>query len=305
MQRYIIRRLLGALIVALGACTVVFLLLRLSGDPVSLLLPVEASYEDYVQLKHSLGFDRPLVVQYLNFLKNAIKGDFGTSLRYRSPALPLVLERLPATFELTGFAVLIGLAIGIPVGVLCAVHRGKPIDVAGMWLSLFGQAVPVFWLALELILIFAVKLRLFPTYGRGGIQRLILPATAVGLPLAAIITRLLKSTMEEVLAEDYVRTANAKGLAPSIVLFKHALRNAIGPVLTIVGVQFGSLLGGAVVTEMVFAWPGMGRLLLQAVGNRDFEVVQAVVFVTALLVTGANLIADILCAVVDPRVRYE
>lgn len=305
MQRYVVRRLLGVIIVTLGACTVVFFLLRLSGDPVSLLLPAEASYEDYIELKHALGYDRPVIVQYLDFLKHALKGDFGTSIRYRSPALPLVIERLPATFELTGCAVLIGLAIGIPMGILCAFNNGKTIDVVGMSFSLVGQAVPVFWLGLELILIFSVRLRLFPAYGRGGLQRLILPATAVGLPLAAIVTRLLKSTMEEVLSEDYIRTANAKGLEPLTVLFKHALKNAIGPVVTIVGVQFGSLLGGAVVTEMVFAWPGIGRLLLQSVGNRDFELVQAIVFVTALLVTAANLVADIICAIVDPRVRYD
>ncbi len=305
MGAYLVSRLLHSALVVLGVSVVVFGLTYLGGDPAATIAPISASQEDIERIRRDLGFDQPLPVQYLRFLAGAIRGDFGTSLRHNQPALPLVLERLPATLELTGAALLLSALIAVPLGIVTAVRRNSPLDLAGTVAVLAGQSVPTFWLGVMLIIVFAVDLKVLPASGRGDWRNLVLPAVALGAYSAAITARLLRSSLIEVLAADYIRTARAKGLAPRVVLLGHALRNAALPVVTVLGLQLGALLGGAVVTETVFAYPGMGRLAIQSISNRDVPVVQAFVFVTALLIALINLGVDLLYAALDPRIQLR
>ena len=304
MRRYVFRRLAQATLVIVGVSLVVFFVIRLSGDPTFLLLSAEATEADRARFAHEEGFDRPLVVQYVEFVRRALHGDLGRSLRYRQPALPLVLERLPATAELALAALVISLLVAIPAGVISAVRRDTAYDNLTMLGALFGQSMPVFWLGIMLILIFSVRLELLPTSGRGGFDHLILPALTLGLYSTARVTRLVRAGMLDVIGQDYIRTAQAKGLPDRRVIVKHALRNTLIPVITIIGLELGTLLGGAVITETIFAWPGIGRLAVTAIFQRDYPLVQATVLVTALVFVLSNLLVDLLYGWLDPRIRY-
>ncbi len=303
MLSYLARRLFEFLIVLVGVLTIVFVLQRLSGDPTNLLLPIDAPEEVRADLRHQLGLDQPLAVQYVRFLGSVAVGDLGNSYRFRQPALGLVLERLPATLLLAGASLLISLVIALPLGILAAVYRNTWVDTVATGISLIGQAMPVYWLGLLGILLFAVQWRLLPSMGGGSFAALILPATTLAVYSASRIMRLTRSAMLDVLHQDYVRMARAKGLSEAKVLIKHALRNASIPIVTIIGLQFGGLLGGAVITETVFAWPGVGRLAVNAVQQRDFPVVQAVTVVIAFAFSLINLTVDLLYARLNPRIR--
>jgi peptide/nickel transport system permease protein len=305
MVKYITARVLYSGLIIIGAVTIVFGLLYLTGDPVSQLLPIEASPQDRDALRRELGFDQPLHIQYAKFLSRVAQGDFGSSLRYRRPAMDLVLERMPATIQLTLVALVISLVIAIPSGIISAIRRGTALDNISVAFALLGQCVPTFWLGLVLIVIFAVSFPLLPPSGSGSWEYLVLPGVTLGVNSAAIIARLLRSSLLEVLSQDYVRTARAKGLNERGIIFRHALKNASIPVVTIVGLQVGVLLGGAIVTEYVFSYPGLGRLILEGISKRDFPIVQASVVLIASIVASINLLVDLLYVFLDPRIRYE
>jgi peptide/nickel transport system permease protein len=303
LANFLISRLLYAALVLLGVSVAVFFLIRVGGDPSALFLPPEASIEEIERFRRLMGFDRPLTVQYLDFLGRALQGDFGVSLRYNQPAMKLVLERMPATLQLGAMALLISLVISIPLAILAAAKRGSIFDRAGLLISLVGQSFPAFWLAIMLILLFSETLRMLPPSGRGTWLHLVMPAIVLATYSTAIITRLLRSSMIEVLQSDYVRTARGKGVRESRIILSHALRNAAIPTLTVIGLQVGALLGGAVITEEVFAYPGVGRLAIQAIANRDFTVVQAFVLLMAVLIVSINLLVDLSYGFLDPRLR--
>jgi peptide/nickel transport system permease protein len=305
MKSYLLRRLWQAVLVLFGVSVVVFLILHLTGDPAALLLPPDASAEDVARFRKAMGFDDPVFVQYVRFLKGALRGDFGESVRHGEPAMDLVLERLPATFELAGAGLLLALCLAIPAGIISAVKRNTPIDYVATVVALMGQAMPTFWLGIMLILVFSVRLSWLPSSGRGDLQHLILPAVTLGLFTTARITRLTRSGMLEVLGQDYIRTARAKGVSEQPVVWKHALKNAAIPIVTIVGIELGTLLGGSVITEIIFAWPGVGRLSVQAIFNRDYPVVQAAVFILASTFVFLNFLVDIAYTWLDPRIRFR
>ena len=305
MRSYLLRRLWQSLLVLFGVSVVVFLILHLTGDPAALLLPPDATAEDIARFRTAMGFDDPVAVQYLRFLKGAVRGDFGESLRHGEPAMPLVVERLPATFQLAGAGLLIALALAIPAGIISAMKRNTAVDYIATVSALLGQAMPTYWLGIMLILVFSVRLNWLPSSGRGGLEHLILPAITLGLFTTARITRLTRSGMLEVLAQDYIRTARAKGVGESPVVWKHALKNASIPIVTIVGIDLGTLLGGSVITETIFAWPGVGRLSVQAIFNRDYPVVQSAVFLLASTFVIVNFLVDIVYTYLDPRIRYR
>jgi peptide/nickel transport system permease protein len=305
MPRYLIRRLGHAIFALWGISTIVFVVLRLSGDPALLLLPQEASVEDVVRLRQDLKLDDPLLLQYLSFLGNSVVGNFGESLRHREPAMALVRTHLGATLELSFAAFCVAAVVAVPLGVLAAVRPQSLCDHAVMTLTLIGQSAPTFWIGIMLILAFGLELRWFPIGGRGTVAHLIMPALTLGAFAMASIARLTRSAMLDVLRLDYVNTARAKGLSDRRVIWKHALKNAAIPVVTIMGLQFGTLLSGAVVTETVFSWPGIGRLAIQAIYNRDYPVVQASVFIAAAFFVVINLAVDLLYTFLDPRIRYE
>lgn len=305
MASYILRRLLLTLPVLAGIVLITFLLTRLSGDPTDLLLPPNATDEAREAFRSVNGLDRPLWEQFITFAIKAVTGDFGTSLRFEQPAMQLVLDRLPATAELAAATMVIALSIGIPAGVIAATQRGHMADGLIRAIMLLGQAVPSFFLGVLGIIVFATWLRWLPTGGRGDWSQLVLPATTLAFNLVALIARVTRSCMLDVLKQDYVRTARAKGVWESRVIWLHALRNAFIPVLTVIGLQVGLLLGGVVVTETIFSWPGVGRLAIQAIYARDFPVVQAVVFVFAVIFVLVNLVVDLLYALLDPRIGYR
>ncbi len=305
MTRYLVWRLSLAVLVLFGVSLIVFMLLHLTGDPTALLLPEDTPEEIREQFRHEMGFDQPLSVQYGKFLWKALQGDFGTSYRQRLPAMALVLERLPRTYQLTFSALLIAMIVAIPAGVMAAVYRNTWVDTLTMGFSLIGQATPTYWMGLLFIILFSVRLRWFPTGGAQGLESLVLPATTLGLYSMARIARMTRSSMLEVLRTNYVRTARAKGLSERVVLYKHALRNAALPIVTILGLELGGLLGGAVITEMVFSWPGVGRLAVNAIHGHDYPVVQAVVFIIATTFVLLNLLTDLTYALLDPRIRYD
>jgi ABC-type dipeptide/oligopeptide/nickel transport system permease component len=305
MGTFLARRAVRALFVCFGISLITFALLHVVGDPVLLLLPQNASDEDVVLLKGKLGLDRPLWYQYGRFLTGALRGDFGQSLFTQDSALGLILERMPATLELTFAGMLVGILIAVPLGVISAIRRGSLADRLCTVAAVAGQAMPIFWLGIMLIILFAVMLRWLPASGRGGLAHLVLPAITLGAYLAPLTMRLTRSGMLDVLTQDYIRTARAKGVGERWVLYKHALRNAAIPIVTILGVQFGRLLGGAIVTETVFAWPGVASLAIKAIRTYDYPVVQGAVVLLALLIVLANLIADLLVTWLDPRIRLE
>jgi ABC-type dipeptide/oligopeptide/nickel transport system permease component len=305
MRSFLVRRLLQSALVLLGVSVVVFLILHLTGDPAMLLLPPDATVEDVERFRRDMGFNDPVAVQYLRFLGGALRGDFGVSLRHSEPAMSLVLDRLPATFELAGAGLLIAVALAIPAGIVSAVKRNTAVDYVSTVVALLGQAMPTFWLGIMLILVFSVQLGWLPSSGRGDLAHLILPAITLGLFTTARITRLTRSGMLEVMGQDYIRTARAKGVGEPPVVWKHALRNASIPIVTIVGIELGTLLGGSVITETIFAWPGVGRLSVQAIFNRDYPVVQAAVFLLASTFVIVNLLVDVMYTYLDPRIRFR
>ncbi len=305
LKGYIIKSLLQVIPVLLLVSLIVFILVRVTGDPVALMLPETATAEDRAVLTEALGLDQPLYKQYITFLGSALQGDFGTSFRYGESALPLVLERLPASFELAVAAMIFAIIMAIPLGILSAVKRNTFTDLLISGISVIGKAMPNFWMGIMLILFFSVMLGALPVSGRGGIEHLLLPAFTLGIGIGAQMTRLVRSSMLEILNQDYILTAKSKGLRPFIIIMKHAFRNGLIPVVTIVGLQFTSLIGGTLITETVFAWPGLGQLLVTAVNTHDMAIVQASVFVIALIVIIGNLLTDISYRLLDPRIRYS
>jgi peptide/nickel transport system permease protein len=306
MRDYIVRRSLLALVVSFIIATITFFMLFLSQDPVHILLPPEATKEDVEVYRHAMGLDRPKLVQYADFMgKIILHGDFGESFTVKKPVLSLIRERLPATLQLALAGLFVSIVISIPLGIVSAVRRYSFTDNVATVGALLGQAMPLFWLGIMLMLIFGLWLDWMPISGNDTWQHLVLPAVTLGAYLAPLNMRLTRSGMLEVLSQDYIRTARAKGLREKIVLFKHAFRNAAIPVVTVLGMQFGSLLGGAVVTESVFAWPGVGILAVAAIKEGDFPLVRAAVIVFSVIIVFANLLADVLSGLIDPRVRFE
>jgi peptide/nickel transport system permease protein len=302
MARFLLGRLLDGLVAILGVVTIVFVVSRLLGDPAVLLLPVGATEAQLQELRAGLGLDRPIWEQYLSYLAGAVRGDFGQSFQFMRPAIEVVLERMPATMALAFSALGIGIVFGAVAGSLAALYRGTVIEGAVMVLALLGQATPVFWLGLLLILLFAVELGLLPTGGYDGPASLVLPALTLGTFTTASIARLLRSGMLDVMRDDHVRTARAKGLTPGRVRRSHVVRNAMIPVTTVLGLQMGTLLGGTVLVEYVFNWPGLSTPLLRAVEGRDYPMVVGIVLVVSGLFLLINLLMDLLYAVLDPRI---
>lgn len=305
MQGYILRRLGHTVLVILGISMISFFFLHLSGDPAGLMLPEDATREQVENLRREMGLEDPIHRQYLNFLGNALQGDLGRSIYTREPVARLILERLPATLELAFAALAIALVIAIPVGIISALKRGSFVDTLSMAVALFGLSMPHFWLGIMFILLFSVHLGWLPTSGRGTLEQLIMPAMALGISLVALFARLTRSAMLEVLGQDYVRTARAKGLGEVLVVGKHALKNALIPLVTVIGMEFGFLLGGAVIIETVFAWPGVGRLIVQAILDRDYPVVQAAVMMLAVVFVVMNLLVDLVYVWLDPNITYQ
>ncbi len=303
MTAYILRRLLQTVLVILGVSALSFGSMFLSGDPTMVMASESWTRQQIDDFRHQMGFDRPWFVQYLDFLSRAAHGDLGVSLRQQQPVSQLLLQRVPATLELAAAAMAVAVGLGIPAGVIAATRRNSPVDRSLMLGALFGQSMPVFWLGLLLAMIFAVMLGWFPVAGRGGWQHLVLPATSLGLFSVAYNARMTRSAVLETLGQDYIRTAQAKGLSAFRVLTRHALRNALIPIVTVAGLQFGNLLGGAVITETIFAWPGVGRLTIQAIQGKDLPLVQASVTFLATIFVALNLVIDLFYVVLDPRVR--
>jgi peptide/nickel transport system permease protein len=303
---FLLRRALHSVIVLFGTVTLVFFLVRLvPADPVRIMTGFNASPSEIQATRKALGFDKPIYVQYAIFLRDLASGNLGQSLSYHRPVVGLVLGRLPATVQLALASMLLATVVGLPAGILAAVKRDTMYDGITVAGSLFGQSVPTFWLGIVLILIFAVMLHVLPTSGYGGWRHLLLPAITLGLYMVALITRMSRSSMLEVLGSDYLRTARSKGLHEGIVLVRHALRNALIPVVTVIGLQTGTLLGGAVITETVFAWPGVGLLTVDSITSLDYSVVQAVVILSAGIFVLINVLMDLLYIALDPRIKYQ
>jgi len=307
MIQYIYRRLLQSIPVLIGISVLTFAMLHLvPGDPVLIFAGDKPlTPERAAEIRHQLGLDRPVSVQYWDYISHAVRGDLGVGLRSRRPVVDSLLEALPSTLELTGAALVVAAIVGIGLGIVAAVARGTWIDTAAMGFAMLGISLPVFYSSLLLILLFSFRLGWFPATGQGGLERLVLPATALGLTSAAALARLVRSSMLEVLGQDYIVTARAKGLAPRAVITRHALKNALIPTITMLGLQLGVLLGGAVVTETIFSRPGLGRLAVDAIVSRDFPLVQGVVLFAATAYVLVNLAVDLLYAAVDPRIRYQ
>jgi peptide/nickel transport system permease protein len=302
--RYVAQRSVHSLILLVGVSVVVFLLLHIvPGDPAQVLLGEQATPQRVAEVRRALGLDRPLPEQYWRFLSRAARGDFGQSIRAMRPVLPYVLERLPATLELSAGALLISAGLGIPLGVLAAARRHSVWDRLSMGLALLAQSAPNFWVGLILIALVSVKLGILPVSGRGGLDHLVLPSVTLAIFFVGLVVRLTRSGMLEVLAQDYVRTAGAKGLPERLVIFRHALKNAMIPIVTVLGLQVGTLLGGAVVTETVFAWPGMGQLAVQAIYQRDYPVVQCIVLLLGAAFVLINWAVDVSYSFLDPRIQ--
>ena len=305
MGKYILRRLVMSVPVMIGVSIVAFLIMHLTpGDPAQLLAGPDATIEDVQLIRDRFGLDEPLPVQYVQFVKGVFDGSL-ESMKYEVPTIGLITSRLKNTAVLAGAALLLSVALGVMAGILSAVRRYSWIDYLSTSLALIGVSMPAFWLAIMLVMLFAVELGWLPAAGMGGVRHIVLPAIVLGTGSAGIIARMTRSTMMDVLRQDYVTTARAKGLTERVVVYLHALRNAMIPTVTVIGMQIGSLLTGAVLTESVFAWPGVGRLLVDSILGRDYPVVQATLLVVAFIYVGANLLVDILYAFLDPRIRYE
>jgi len=305
MTAYLIRRVLQMIPVLIGLTIIIFVVTRLRGDPTLQFVLPDASQEEIAAVRRAYGFDRPLYEQYLVFLGGVLRGDFGDSFRFRQPALSLVMERVPATLTLTMAALVVSWLVALPTGLLSALKQNSPIDLTATGISVIGRAMPNYWMGIMLILLFAVELQWLPVSGTGDWTNLVLPALTLGLGVATTLTRMIRSSMLEVIRQEYITTARSKGLRERTVVLRHALRNSLISVITIFGLQIGWLLGGAVIVEQVFAWPGMGRLMLQAVYTRDMAVIQAGVFVSAVIIMLLNLIVDVSYTLLDPRIRYR
>lgn len=303
MLHYLLKRLLQALVVLFGVMTLVFVLLHLSGDPTQLLLPLDATTQEREVFREQMGFNDPLLLQYMRFAGDVVTGNLGFSYRHGEPALALVLQHLPATFQLASVALLTATIIALPIGIIAAVMRGTPLDSLTMTGALLGQATPVYWLGLMLILLFSVELQWLPSGGRHGLSSLILPAVTLAVFSMARIARMARSGMLDVLSQDFIRTARSVGIPESLVICKYGLRNAAIPLVTIIGLEFGVLLGGAVITETIFSWPGVGRLAVDSIFARDYPVVQAIVLVLASFFVAINIAVDLIYTYMDPRVR--
>jgi len=303
MVRFALARLVQALPSLFGVTLAAFILLQLSGDVTQILLPPQADDQVRSAFRQAYGLDQPIPVQYLSYLLHLLRGDFGRSFAYGQPAMQVVLQRLPATLELTAAAIVIAVLIALPAGIVSAVRRGSVFDRLSMGFVLLGQSVPTFWLGMLLILVFAVHFRLLPVSGRGSPAQLILPSITLSMFLLALLARLTRSGMLEVLSQDYVRTARAKGMTEPVVLGRHAFRNALNPILTVIGLQLGGLIGGAVLTETVFAWPGIGTLMMDSILKRDYPVVLAGLMIVAAGFVLINLIVDVLYSCLDKRVK--
>ena len=323
MTAYMTRRLLQSVLVIFGVTIITFLALHMGGDPTYLYVSERASAEEIAATRAKLGFDKPLSVQYLHFAQGLLRGDLGTSLTYRTPALQVVLDRFPATLELTLFALIVAVVVAVPLGVLAALHRGRPLDGGIMLVALLGQSIPSFWLGIMLILTVGLGLRWLPISGRvplldpllegdplgmlrnlpRALPYLIMPGMTIALFSLARTARLVRSSMLEVLSQDYVRTARSSGLTEFRVIVHHALRNAWLPIVTMLGLEFGFLLSGVVVVETIFSWPGVGRLVFNAINHRDIPLVQAAVILFSLVFVGLNLLVDLIYAQLDPRIR--
>jgi peptide/nickel transport system permease protein len=305
LSRYLLQRAVQSVVTLVGVSVLVFVILRVvPGDPAKMLLPEGAPQSAVEALRRQLGLEEPWHVQYGLFVRSVVRGDFGESFQYRAPALRVVVERLPATIHLTLAAMALTVLGGVAIGIGTAVRRGSGYDLAGTVLAVLGQSLPNFWLGIMLVLLFGVTLRWLPTSGFLGWEHLVLPAITLATFPTALVARLTRSSMLEILGRDYIRTGRAKGLAERAVVLRHALRNATIPVLTVIGLQIGTLLGGAVITESVFAWPGMGKLTVDAIFFRDFPVVQTILILSATIFVLVNLLVDVLYTVLDPRIRY-
>ena len=305
MVTYVVRRLLQGILVLFGISFVSFGAMFLAGDPTALMINEQWTKDQVEEFRHRMGFDRPWLVQYVDFLSHAVRGDFGTSLRTTEPAFGLVIQRMPATLELTLASMLFSTLGAIPLGIISAVKRNTLPDYVSMSFAILGQAIPLFWLGMLMIQLFGLQLRWLPISGRGTINHLIMPAVALGTFSLACNARLIRSSLLEALDQPYVVTARSKGLAERVVVIRHALRNALIPVVILMGLQLGSLLGGAIITETIFAWPGVGRLTVNSIYNRDFPVVQASVTLLAAIFVVTNIGVDIACAFLDPRIRLS
>ncbi len=304
LARFILTRLLLLIPVVWGVSTLVFALIHfIPGDPVQIMLGDMAQAADVQALRHALGLDKPLLVQYGDFMLGMVKGDLGRSLYFREPVVDVILRRYPATMQLAFCSMLVAVIIGILVGMLSAVKRGSLLDRIATFLAFLGISLPNFWLGPMLIIVFSIKLNLLPVSGMGTWKHLILPSITLGLGMAAFLTRITRSSMLDVLSEDYIRTAWAKGLSGTRIYLVHALRNSLIPIITVVALQFGALLAGSIITETIFSWPGIGRLTIQAINKRDFPLVQGCVFFIAMTYVAANLLADLLYGFLDPRIR--
>ena len=306
MLRFLARRFALTIPVLLGVATLVFSLIHfIPGDPAQAMLGETAAQEDVDALRAKLGLDRPLLEQYGLFLRGAIRGDLGTSLRTNQPVTEAIVERLPATLELAAAAMLVAIGVSIPLGIAAAVRRGTLIDHSATTIALLGISIPNFWLGPLLAIVFAVELGWLPVSGRGTIFHLVLPAISLGAALAAILARMSRASLLEELREQYVQAARARGASRTRAVLRHAFRNSLIPVVTLIGLQFGAVLTGAVITETIFAWPGIGRLLIQSIGFRDYPIVQGCILFIAVTYVGMNLLTDLLYGVLDPRIRYE
>jgi peptide/nickel transport system permease protein len=304
--RFLARRLALTIPVLLGVATLVFSLIHLiPGDPAQAMLGDTAPQADVEALRRRLGLDRPLIEQYGLFLSGVIRGDLGTSLRTGAPVTGQILERMPATVELAAAAMLVAIAFSIPLGIAAAVWRGTAVDHAAMTLALTGVSIPNFWLGPLLAIVFAVELGWLPVSGRGTMAHLVLPAVSLGAALAAILARMTRATLLEELREQYVLASRARGVSRARAVLRHAFRNSLIPVVTLLGLQFGAVLTGAVITETIFAWPGIGRLLIQSIGFRDYPLVQGCILLIAITYVGVNLLTDLVYGILDPRIRYE
>jgi len=303
MKRYALRQIVQLAVVIVGISMLAFAILHVIGDPVTLLLPQNAGKEEYERYNKLLGLDQPIYVQYWKFVSRAVQGDFGKSWYADTPAFKLVLERMLPTLYLTTAGLVTALLIALPLGILAALKQHSFVDSLCTMAAVAGQAMPIFWLGIMLIIIFAVQLRLLPASGYGTWQHFLMPAFTLGAFLAPITMRLVRSGVIEIMNMEYIKTARAKGLAERLVVIKHAFRNACIPVITVLGLQFGQLLGGAVITETVFAWPGVATLTVDAIRNQDFPVVQCAVVLLALIIVAVNFLVDMIVGLIDPRIR--
>jgi peptide/nickel transport system permease protein len=304
MLKYMLRRILQMVPVLLIITIITFLFVNASGDPTSMLLPPEATLEDREIMREALGLNEPLYVQYGIFFRNMLHGDFGRSFRYGVPALGVVLEKIPASVQLAGLSLLCSVLVGIPLGILSSRSKDSPFDILVSGFTSLGRSMPSFWVGIMLILLFGVTWRMFPVSGRGTWAHFVLPVATLTINTASQIVPLVRSSMLEIMQQDYIRTARSKGIKNSLVTFKHAFKNSLVPVVTITALQIPNLVGGALITETVFAWPGLGQLVVQSIGAHDMSVVQACVMIIAIITMVSNLLADLVYCLIDPRIRY-